>query len=145
MIPDDDDYEDAPLVEAQLDDDDAYAEWAAHPLSGYLTELVMAHIDAREDDSLPVVGRIARDSGLIELYCVDDQKRLRVDRWAAAETTRGTGVRIKSVAVPRPTREQWGAMQSEATVRRRRTSRPALAKRTSRPSQDRADKRGEEE
>lgn len=144
---DDDDFEDAPLVEAEVDDDDAYEEWAAHPLGQFLTELVMAHIDARESDGIPFVGKAHPDSGTVEFYITDDAKRNRVDRWLTGEQVRGTGIRGRSVAVPKPTREQFTAMQSEAKVRRKRTSRrPALpSKRTSRPPQDRANKRGEED
>jgi len=131
-----DDYEDAPLVETDLDDDAAYEEWAAHPLAQYLTELVMAHIEARESDGIPVVALIQPDSGVVDFFASDDAKRVRVDRWLAGEQSRATGIRGRTFAVPKPTRDQFQAMQSEARVRRKRTSRPVLPKRTSRPKRE---------
>ena len=140
----DDDYEDGPLVEADLDDDAAYEEWAAHPLAAYLTELVMAHIEARESDGIPVVALIQPDSGVVDFLASDELKRARLDRWIAGEKVRGTGLRGRTLAVPKPTRAQFHDMQSEVRVRRKRTSRPVLpTKRTSRP--DHAIKRGKEE
>jgi len=144
----DDDYEVLPLVEAELDDDAAYEEWASHPISAYLLELVGAHLEARDSDAITATCNVHRSSGVIEFFCADDARRADLDRWLVGEQLRSTGIQGRTHALPRPTRDQFNSMRAEATVRKRRTSRPAQPqRRTSRPAlpADRSDKSGEKE
>jgi hypothetical protein len=147
---DDDDDELVPLVEGELDDDEAYARWVTHPLGAYLVELAAAHISTRDDDGEVFVGKLRRDSGIIEFFAADAARQGRIDQWLLAEQRRGTGLRGQSRPVPMPTRDQWAGMQSAARVRRKRTSRPPQpARRTSRPAlpatRDRSDKSDKED
>jgi hypothetical protein len=82
------------------------------------------------------VGKLRRDSGIIEFFAADATRRGRIDQWLLAEQNRGTGIRGQGRPVPMPTKDQWAGMQSAARVRR--TSRPAQPaqprRRTSRPA-----------